>query len=126
MPQHIIHQYSQEMAIKTEDAVIDILLKDKTRHTDMIEIMQFMQDSLGEDFSDHERVLSMGDLFTCKRQVGSQRHVMDGNTARERLELLHPQASDWHFQLCLIEVNNSFHRNESLFLYYIGHLEDIV
>ena len=70
----------------------------------MIEIMHFMQESLGKQFPDDEQVLSIGDLVTCERQIGSQRHVMDGNTCKERLQHLQPQASDCHFQLCVLEV----------------------
>ena len=35
-------------------------------------------------------VLSGGDHLTCERQVGAQRHVMCGNTSRDRLEILEP------------------------------------
>ena len=104
VPDHIIHKYSQQMATKSEVSVIDVLLKDETRHADMIEIMHFMQESLGNEFPNDKQVLSMGDLVTCERQIGSQRHVMDGNTCKERLQHLQPQASDWHFQLCVLEV----------------------
>jgi hypothetical protein len=105
VPEHILHKYSDIMADKSEHAVIDVLLKDETKHSDMTDIMTFMQDTLGKEFPDDERVLSMGDLLTCERQIGSQRHLMDGNTPRERLELLEPQAVNWYFQLCMLQVN---------------------
>ena len=105
VPAHIPHKYSQEMGKKSEDAVIDVLLKDETRHSDMIDIMGYMQDCLGKDFPESERILSFGDLVTCERQLGSQQHVLDGNTPRERLQLLEPQAADWHFQLCILCVS---------------------
>ena len=50
VPVHIPHQYSKEMAMKSEDAVIEVLLKDETQHSDMIDIMNFMQDCLGKNF----------------------------------------------------------------------------
>ena len=105
VPAHLLHKYSGEMAKKSEDAVIEVLLKDETRHSDMIDIMSFTQDCLGKDFPENERVLSMGDLVTCERQIGSQRHLMDGNTPRECLQLLEPQAADWHFQQCTLCVS---------------------
>ena len=105
VPAHIPHEYSKEMAMKSEDAVIEVLLKDENRHSDMIDIMNFMQDCLGKDFPEDGRVLSIGDLVTCERQIGSQRHLMDGNTQRERLQLLEPQSADWHFQLCILCVS---------------------
>ena len=69
--------------MKSEDAVIEVFLKDENRHSDMIDIMNFMQDCLGKDFPEDGRVLSIGDLVTCERQIGSQRHLMDDNTPRE-------------------------------------------
>lgn len=50
VPAHIPHEYSTEMAMKSEYAVIEVLLKDETRHSDMIDIMNFMQDCLGKGF----------------------------------------------------------------------------
>ena len=66
VPAHILHQYSDEMAKKSEDAVIEALLKDETQYSDMIDIMKFMQDCLGKDFPEDGRVLSMGDLVNDK------------------------------------------------------------
>ena len=71
----------------------------------MIDIMKFMQDCLGEDFLEDGRVLSMGDLVTFDRQIGSQRHLMDGNTPRERIQLLELQSADWHFQMCILCIS---------------------
>ena len=48
VPAHILHKYSGEMAKKSEDAVIEVLLKDETRHSDIIDIMSFTQDCLGK------------------------------------------------------------------------------
>ena len=67
--------------------------------------MNFMQDCSGEDLPESGRVLSIGNLVTCEREIGFQRHLMDGNTPRERLQLLEPQAADWHFQLCILCIS---------------------
>ena len=60
-----------------------------------------MQDYL--DPSDR-RVASGGDHLTCERQLGA-RHLMDGDTPRDRLELLEPQAEDWHCLVCVLGVS---------------------
>ena len=51
-------------------------------------------------------VLSGRAYLTCERQVGAQRHVMCGNTSRDRLEILEPVVEDWHCLVCLIGVSN--------------------
>ena len=38
-------------------------------------------------------------------QTGAQRHVMCGDTPRERLELLEPVSEDWHALVCLLKVS---------------------
>jgi hypothetical protein len=52
VPAHIPHQYSKETAMKSEDAVNEVLLKDETRHSVIIDIMNFMQDCLGKDLDE--------------------------------------------------------------------------
>lgn len=59
---------------------------------------------LGSDYDGEQRVLSGGDLLTCERQQGSQRHMMCGDTARERLQVLEPVNEDWHCLVTLLEV----------------------
>ena len=34
--------------------------------------------------------------MTTERQISAQRHLMDGDTERKRLELLEPHSEDWH------------------------------
>lgn len=103
--QHIRHGYSVEMSKKSEVVVMDVLMKDETKHSDMISIMKTMQSYLGSDYDDERRVLSGGDLLTCERQQGSQRHMMCGDTARERLQVLEPVNEDWHCLVTLLEVS---------------------
>ena len=94
------------MAEKSEVAVLDVLMKNEVKHKDMVDIMTVTQDYLGDDYPQERRVLSGGDHLTCERQIGAQRHMMDGNTLRERLELLEPVVEDWHCQLCIVTVRN--------------------
>ena len=44
---------------------------------------------------------------TCERQIGSQKHMMCGNTARERLQVLEPVVEDWHCLVSLLGVSNA-------------------
>ena len=71
----------------------------------MIDIMTTMQNYLGSDYCEERRLLSGGDQLTCERQFGAQRHVMDGNTVRERLGILQPVTEDWHCMVCLLSVS---------------------
>ena len=63
IPKHIGHDYSDEMAEKSEVAVIDVLHKNETCNKDMHEIMLTLQSLLGDDFSG--TLLSGGDQVTC-------------------------------------------------------------
>ena len=105
VPKHIHHKYSKEMAKKSEVVVLDILMKNETEHKDMLEIMGVIQDYLGDSYPQERRVLSGGDHLTCERQIGAQRHMMDGNTQQERLEILEPVVEDWHCQMCILVVS---------------------
>ena len=135
---HIQHRYSREMSQKSEVYVLDVLMKNEAKHKDMIDIMTTLQEYLGDD-DDERRVLSGGDQLTVERQVGAQRHLMCGNTVKERLEILEPVSEDWHFRLCLIAVSgyskdmHPIHFNTythivytQLFLCYVGYLEDTI
>ena len=73
----------------------------------MIDIMSALHEYLGRAYNQDRRTLSGGDQVTCERQVGSQRHMMCGNTRRERLEVLEPVAEDWHCLVCLLGVSCS-------------------
>ena len=54
--QHIHHQYSAEMAQKSEVYALDILMKNEARHADMIDIMRTLQGYLGKDYNSERRV----------------------------------------------------------------------
>lgn len=116
---HIKHKYSSEMSKKSDVVVLDVLMKDETKHSDMISIMETMQNYLGKDYDEKRRVLSGGDLLTCERQQGSQKHMMCGNTPRERLEILEPVSEDCHCLVTLLEVSGpSVH-----ILMYVRHIQ---
>ena len=106
VPQHIGHRYSKEMSMKSEVIVLDVLMKNENCHSDMVEIMATMQDYLGKEYPSDRRVASGSDHLTCERQLGAQRHMMDGDTPRDRLELLKPQAEDWHCLVCVLGVSS--------------------
>ena len=103
IPKHILHKYSGEMSRKSEVVVLDILMKNEAKHSDMLDIMQ-MQEYLGKNYPSKRRVASGGVQLTCERQFGAQRHMMDGDTPEERLQLLEPQVEDWHYLLCVLKV----------------------
>ena len=92
------------MAEKSEVVVIDLLMKNENIKKEMLEIMGTMQDYLGDEYPEERRVASGGDYLTCERQIGAQRHMMDGNTQRERLDILEPMSEDFHFLMCIIVV----------------------
>ena len=96
VPQHIQHKYSAEMGKKSEVIVLDVLMKNESSRSDMIDIMKCMQDYLGKEYPSERRVPSGGDQLTCERQVGAQRHTMDGDTIQDRLGILEPVTKDWH------------------------------
>ena len=67
--------------------------------------MQTQQSYLGDDFPDTAIILSGGDQLTCERQYCAQRHLMDGDTPRDRLQLFEPVCEDWHALMCLLTVS---------------------
>ena len=81
-------------------------MKNEAKHKDMLDIMNTLQDYLGENYPDDRPVLSGGDQLTSERQVGAQRHMMCGNTVKERLELLRPVTEDWHCLVAIIGVSS--------------------
>ena len=101
IPQHITHRYSKEMSLKVV-IVLDILMKNKNCHSDTADIMTTMQEYLGNEYPSDRRV---GDHLTCERQLEAQRHMMDGDTPKDRLELLEPQAEDWPCLVCVLGVS---------------------
>ena len=117
VPQHIQHKYSTEMGKKSEVIMLDVLMKNEASRTDMIDVMMCMQDYLGKDYPCERRVPSGGDQLTCERQVGAQRHTMDGDTIQDRLGLLEPVTEDWHCLVCFLSV--SLH---AITLYILVHV----
>ena len=105
VPAHTPHRYSEEMAKKSEVSVFDVLMKNETKNADMLDIMQAMQGYLGENFPPDQRILSGGDKLTCERQVGSKRHMMDGDTPRDRLDEFEIQTEDWHALMSFLGVS---------------------
>ena len=43
VPKHIQHKYTQQMSQKSEVRVLDVLIKNEVRHSDMVDIMNTMQ-----------------------------------------------------------------------------------
>ena len=105
MPTHITHQYSAEMAKKSEIIVLDVFMKNEAKNADMLDIMQAMQGYLGENFPSDQRVLSGSDQLTCERQVGAKRHMMDGDTPSDRLDEFEIQTEDWHALMAFLGVS---------------------
>ena len=101
---HITHKYTAEMSKKSEVVVLDVLMKNETVHTDMIAIMKIMLEYLGRDYDESRSVVSGGDLLTCERQLGAQKH-MCGNTPKEHLQVLKPVTEDWHSLVNLLGVS---------------------
>ena len=105
VPQHIHHKYSQETSKKSEVFVVDVLMKSKASHSDIVNIMKTMQGYLGDQYPPAHRVASGGDQLTCERQVGAQRHLMDSDTPHDHLQLLEPQSEDWHCLVTMLSVS---------------------
>ena len=103
---HIPHKYSTEMSKKSEVVVLDVLMKNEAKHSDMIDILKTVVSYLGDDYSHEKRVASGGDQLTTERQIGAQRHVMCGNKPEDRLDVLEPQTEDWHCLVVLLTVCN--------------------
>ena len=107
VPDHIPHKYSETMVEKSRTYFLDVLTKNEAKHADMVEIMQTMQRYLGEEFPQDKKVLSGGDQLTCERQACAQCHLMDGDTPRDRLQLVEPVTEDWHALMCFLKVIQS-------------------
>ena len=110
IPAHTAHTYSKEMAKKSEVIVLDVLMKNEIKHGDMVEIMQAMQEFLGDGFPPGNKVLSGGDQVTVERQVNAKRHLMDGDTPHDRLDEFEIQTEDWHtnvFSWCKLAIKLS-------------------
>lgn len=108
VPKHVPHQYYSEMSQKSETYFLDVLMKNEAKHSDMVDIMVTAHNYLGEDFPPDSKVLSGGDQLTCERQFCAQRHLMDGDIPRERLQNLEPVCEDWHALMNLLIVRYYF------------------
>ena len=106
VPKHTLHQYSSEMATKSEVYTLDVLMKNEAKHDDMIDIMRTLQGYLGEGYSEDRRVVCGGDQLTCERQVGAQRLCSCANSSVECLQLFEPVSEDWHCLVSLLRVSN--------------------
>ena len=104
VPKHIKHKYSQQMSTKSEVVVLDVLMKNEATSAGMLEIMKAMQEYLGKEYPPEKKVASGGDQHTCERQAAAVRHMMDGDTPKDRLQLLEPQLEDWHSLVCMLKV----------------------
>ena len=107
VPNHILHKNSKEMALKSDVHVVDVLMKNEASHSGMVEIMQHQQSFVNESFPEGHCILSGGDHLTCERQVAAKHHLMDGDTRKERLELLEPQVEDWHTLMTFLLVSKT-------------------
>ena len=90
--------------MKSEVIVLDLMMKNEAKHSDVIDIMSRMQEYLGHDYPSDRRVPSGGDQLTCEQQVGAQRHTMDGDTVEDQLGQLEPVTEDWYCLVCLLSV----------------------
>ena len=102
-PSQFLNTFS--LSERSEVIVLDVLIKNEASRSDMIDIMKCMHDYLGKEYPTERRVPSGGDQLTCERQVGAQRHTMDGDTIEDRLGLLEPVTEDWHCLVCFLSVS---------------------
>ena len=104
---HIPHRYSVQMCRRSDVSVLDVLIKNEAKHKDMLDIMNTLQDYLGENYPDDRPVLSGGDQKTCEWQTGAQSHMMCGKSVKERLKNLKPVTEDWHCLVAFISVSHA-------------------
>ncbi len=67
---HIPHTYSEEMATKSDVAVLDVLHNNEIVSSDMVEIMRSMVSYLGSSYK--HTSLTGGDHVTCERAQGAK------------------------------------------------------
>lgn len=92
--EHIPHMYSEEMTQRSQVVVLDVLHKNETKSSDMVQIMREMARYLGKSYK--YTSLSGGDHVTCEREQGAKQHVMCSNTREGRLQQIEPCVEDWH------------------------------
>lgn len=66
IPKHILHKYCSQMSRKSEVVVLDVLMKNEAKHSDMLDIVVKMQEYLGKKYLPERRVASGGDQPTCQ------------------------------------------------------------
>ena len=64
---HIPHKYSAQMSKKSEVVVLDVLMKNEAKHSNMIDILKQMVGYLGDNYPHQKRVASGGDQLTTDR-----------------------------------------------------------
>lgn len=85
------------MSKKSEAVVLDVFMKNEATSTGMLD--------MGENYPSKNKVASGGDQLTCERQAAAMRHMIDGDTPKDRLQLLEPQSEDWHCMVCMLKVS---------------------
>ena len=65
------------MAEKSQVEVLDMLLKNEAKHSDVLDIMKVQLGYLESSYPGDKK-LCQGDQLTCERQMDAQHHVMDG------------------------------------------------
>ena len=105
VPEHILHTHSSEMSQRSDTFFLDALMKNEAKHSDMVDIMRIQQSYLGNDFPETDKILSGGDQLTCERQSCARMHLLDGDTPRDRLQLIEPVCEDWHTLMCFMTVS---------------------
>lgn len=92
IPKHISHKFSAEMSQKSDVHVLDVLKKNETCHSDLVDIMHHYQSFLKDGFPKGHQLLSAGDLSTSERQ-------MPGSTVswwhQQNMPWLQPQVENW-------------------------------
>ncbi|KAL5475126.1 hypothetical protein EMCRGX_G027185 [Ephydatia muelleri] len=91
---HIEHQYSKNMALKSEVVPLGVLLKNENVLNDMVDILDEL----------HNHIPLGGDQLTVARIRGSQRVEFNAENGDERLEGFFPVIEDWHTKMCFMEV----------------------
>ena len=95
------------MAQKSEVVVLDVVMKNEAKHSDMNDIMQTLKGYLPQNYPNDRIIASGRDQLTRERQLAVQRHMADSDTPKERLQLLEPQIEDWHCLVVLLSVRLS-------------------
>ncbi|XP_066924970.1 uncharacterized protein [Clytia hemisphaerica] len=94
---HIDHQYSEEMAKKSEQIPLGTYALNENRHEDMMEIIERIQERYGiQDETGKSFTFFGGDQLTEERSRTVQFARADGRTVEERLQGIIPKFEDWH------------------------------